>query len=97
MVNKMDNYKLMLKKEQPLHDVLTELLKDQTTGKNIVWATDTYEKYGDVYYKEQQMFPDFQLNLLYEGIMLPRIQKNTKRPKSPYKEKSRSIYPFLDM
>ena len=27
-------------------ELLTILLKDQTTNKNIIWATDNYEKYG---------------------------------------------------
>ena len=61
----MDNYALMFLPSEPLYNVLPELLKDQTTGKNIVWATDTYNEYGECYHKDRQMFPDFQLNLMY--------------------------------
>lgn len=32
------------------------------------------------------MFPDFQLNLLYDGIMLPRVQKTQKDQKTDKKE-----------
>ena len=29
--------------------LLDILLQDKTTKKNIIWATDDYEKYGDMY------------------------------------------------
>lgn len=33
-------------KSYPLHLVLDKLLADRTTGKNIIWATDSYSEYG---------------------------------------------------
>ena len=30
----------------PVFGLLDLLLKDKTTRKNIIWATDTYESYG---------------------------------------------------
>ena len=76
-----------------LHNVLPELLKDQTTGKNIVWATDTYSKYGAFYHKNRQMFPNFQLNLIYDGLMLPRIQKSFEQQKSRTKKRAEVFTP----
>ena len=89
----MDNYKELFAKNGLLYNVLAELLKDNTTNKNIVWATDTYKEYGNAYHKEQQMFPDFQLNLLYDGIMLPRIQKTQKDQKARTKKKAEVFTP----
>jgi hypothetical protein len=89
----MDNYALMFLPCEPLHNVLPELLKDQTTGKNIVWATDTYSEYGTHYHKDRQMFPDFQLNLIYDGLMLPRVQKSIAQQKSRTKSKAEVFTP----
>ena len=89
----MDNYGLMFLPHEPLYAVLPELLKDQTTGKNIVWATDTYSKYGAYYHKDRQIFPDFQLNLIYDGLMLPRIQKTIEQQKSRTKNKAEVFTP----
>ncbi len=73
--------------------ILPELLKDQTTGKNIVWATDTYAEYGAYYHKERQMFPDFQLNLIYDGKMLPRTQKTVEQQKARTKKRAEVFTP----
>ena len=32
------------------------LLKDMTTGKNIIWATDAYLKYGEDFGDKNQLF-----------------------------------------
>ena len=77
----------------PLLDVLPELLIDRTTGKNIVWATDTYEQYGAYYKRERQMFPDFNLNLILEGILLPRIQKTKEQQQARTKAKAEVFTP----
>ena len=31
----------------PVADVLNLLLQDKSTKKNIIWATDTYEEFGE--------------------------------------------------
>lgn len=77
----------------PLLDVLPELLIDRTTGKNIVWATDTYEQYGAYYKRERQMFPDFNLNLILEGILLPRIHKTKEQQHTRTKTKAEVFTP----
>ena len=73
---------------KPMNKILKLLLKDRTTGRNIVWATDTYEKYGAFYHKERQMFPDFNINLIMDGILLPRIMKSKDQQKERTKAKA---------
>ena len=74
-------------------DVLPDLLADRTTGKNIVWATDTYESYGAYYSREKQMFPDFNMNLILGGILLPRIQKTKLQKQSRTKARAEVYTP----
>lgn len=83
----------LFRKGQPLLGVLPQLLKDQTTGKNIVWATETYEAYGAYYHFDHQMFPDFNINLIMDGILLPRIQKTKEQQKSRTKARAEVFTP----
>jgi hypothetical protein len=76
-----------------LFNVLPYLLIDQTTKKNIVWATDSYLQYGAYYRPERQMFPDFNLNLIYENILLPRSQKPKEMQKARTKKKAEVATP----
>ena len=83
----------LFRKGQPLLGVLPQLLKDQTTGKNIVWATDTYAPFGAYYHFDRQMFPDFNINLIMDGIFLPRIQKTKEQQKSRTKARAEVFTP----
>lgn len=78
---------------EPMEIVMPELLADRTTRKNIVWATDTYEQYGSYYKKEKQMFPDFNLNLILDNKMLPRIQKTKEQQQSRTKARAEVYTP----
>lgn len=51
-------------------EVLDILLRDHTTQKNIIWATDNYENYGEDYSAKNQ--------IMYENcqIITVRIQKD---------------------
>lgn len=83
----------MFKPNNPMSLVLEELLKDHTTNKNIVWATDTYKEYGSAYDKENQMFPDLNINLILNGILLPRTQKTKEQQKERTKAKAEVFTP----
>lgn len=87
------SFSKMFDKNSLLYAVLPYLLKDQTTGKNIVWATDSYLQYGAYYRPERQMFPDFNLNLIYENILLPRSQKPKEMQKARTKKKAEVATP----
>lgn len=39
----------------PVAPLLDILLKDKSTKKNIIWATDTYEEYGDGFTDKEQI------------------------------------------
>lgn len=58
----------------PIQKTISILLKDKTTKKNIIWATNSYEKFGDWYEKGKQMTVDSIMGL--SPIMLqPRVLK----------------------
>ena len=51
--------------------LLEILLKDKTTGKNIIWATDNYAKYGELYSSDKEI----KIELItgeHGGIIKPR-------------------------
>ena len=75
------DFKDLFKDGQLMLSVMKPLLKDHTTGKYIVFATDTYEENGGYYHKERQMFPDFVRSIIMNGILLPRIQKTAVQQK----------------
>lgn len=49
--------KLIEFRQYPLEMVLDKLLMDKTTGKRIIWATDSYSEYGDVYCDRFEITP----------------------------------------
>lgn len=73
--------------------IIPKLLKDQTTGKNIVWATDTYKPYGNEYEKQNQMNANLSIKLIEDGIMLPRIMKTREQQEERTKEKAEVFTP----
>ena len=65
-------------KLQELSDeILKILLKDKTTKKNILWATDTYKHKGKNYYPTEQIKPSLIIGY-YGNIIKPRIEKSKK-------------------
>lgn len=73
--------------------IIPKLLKDQTTGKNIVWATDTYQAYGNEYDKKKQMDVTNSIKLIKDGIMLPRIMKTKEQQDERTKGKAEVFTP----
>jgi hypothetical protein len=64
-----------------LHDsVMDLLLKDKTTGRNILWATDDYSNYGDMYAAESEIQPclitDFDTSIIKLRIAKPLTKQN---------------------
>ena len=65
-----ENQLLQLDKE-----ILTHLLKDRTTDRNIMWCTDNYKKYGPKYEPDQAI----SINLITSrtgNIIKPRVEKS---------------------
>ena len=73
--------------------IIPKLLKDQTTGKNIVWDTDTYQPYGSEYEKKNQMNANLSIKLIKEGIMLPRIMRTKEQQDKRTKGKAEVFTP----
>lgn len=56
-------------------DVLEILLRDQTTQKNIFWATDNYEHFGDSYIFNSEIFPEL-ITGEKGNVIMPRVYKD---------------------
>lgn len=59
----------------PISVVLPILLKDKTTKKNIIWATTSYEQYGEEYTEQSEITTE-SLKNLKETIIQPRVFKS---------------------
>lgn len=56
-------------------DVLGILLRDQTTQKNIFWATDNYEHFGDSYRFNSEILPEL-ITGEKGNVIIPRVHKD---------------------
>lgn len=56
-------------------DVLGILLRDQTTHKNIFWATDNYEHFGDSYRFNSEILPEL-ITGEKGNVIMPRVHKD---------------------
>ena len=73
--------------------VLNFLLKDYNTGKNIIWATNDYEKYG-FDYKFESEITSVSLSYLDDSILQPRVCRNKETQKARTKERAEVFTPF---
>lgn len=56
-------------------EVLDILLRDQTTQKNIIWATSNYEHLGELYLESNQIKSE-KITGIKGNIIMPRVQKD---------------------
>ena len=56
-------------------EVFDILLRDQTTKKNIIWATSNYEEFGESYAKTNQIKSDL-ITGINGNVIMPRVQKD---------------------
>jgi hypothetical protein len=73
-------------------DVLSILLRDHTTKKNIFWATDNYSHLGDSYYFHLEILPDL-ITGKNGNIIMPRVQKDKLLQQSRSKEMAEVFTP----
>lgn len=87
--------------QQDLHDqnilrenklLLEILLKDQTTGNNIKWGTDSYHTNGYSFYANQEITSDL-ITGWYEGFIRPRAAKNTDEQQERQRSKAEVFTP----
>lgn len=75
----------------PVVNVLDLLLQDKSTKKNIIWATDTYEEYGEGFTDKVQM--NINSLLRYADIIRPRIQKSQEAQAQRTRKKAEVFTP----
>ncbi len=105
-INKPKHYQLSLLKfndeadidvlEQSIYDldpkILALLLQDRTTGKNILWACDSYVKYGTQYRAECEILPH-QITGAYTKLIRPRTEKTKEEQKNRTRKKAEVFTP----
>ena len=72
--------------------VLKTLLQDKNTGKNIIWATDDYKKYGPEYFSDSEM-TSYNVNALDINVLQPRVTKSKEAQKGRTKGKAEVFTP----
>ena len=72
--------------------LLEILLKDKTTGKNIIWATDNYSKYGELYTSEKEIKIEL-ITSRHGGIIKPRIEKSKTEQQQRIRQKAEVFTP----
>lgn len=73
-------------------ELLAILLKDKTTGKNILWATDNYRKYGEKYNADQQIKIDL-ITGHHGSIIRPRVAKSKTEQQQRIRQKAEVFTP----
>ena len=74
--------------------VLDTLLKDRSTGKNIIWATDPPEELQTVMYEpvtDRSQITTQQLGLTHYEVVLPPDDEADRHPAAAHPQKRRSI------
>ena len=72
--------------------LLEILLKDKTSGKNIIWATDNYSKYGELYTSEKEIKIEL-ITSRYGGIIKPRVEKSKEEQQQRVRQKAEVFTP----
>ena len=72
--------------------LLEILLKDKTTGKNIIWATDNYSKYGELYTSEKEIKIEL-ITSRHGGVIKPRVEKSKEEQQQRVRQKAEVFTP----
>lgn len=73
-------------------ELMKVLLKDKTTGKYIIWATDNYKQYGDAYLPSQEIKPELVIGKNTD-IIQPRILKSQEEQMKRTRDKAEVFTP----
>ena len=73
-------------------ELLAILLKDKTTGNNIIWATDNYAKYGEAYFFDKEITIEL-ITSRHGGIIKPRIEKSKTEQQQRVRQKAEVFTP----
>lgn len=72
--------------------LLEILLQDKTTKKNIIWATDNYSKYGELYTSEREIKIEL-ITSRHGGIIKPRVEKSKSEQQQRVRQKAEVFTP----
>ena len=72
--------------------ILDTLLKDRTTGRNIIWADDEYEALGDGYMGDDEITVE-KITGLSSGVIKPRIAKKQEHQSKRTKTRAEVFTP----
>ena len=73
--------------------LLSILLKDRSSGKNLIWATDTYVSHG-VGFGSRDYITQAQITGKRGGIIKPRTEKSKKEQQTIYKNEVATVRKF---
>lgn len=73
--------------------LLDTLLIDRTTKKNIIWATDSYERFGKVFASDKYIRPDL-VTGKYGLLIQPRAAKSLEEQRHRTKDKAEVFTPL---
>lgn len=73
--------------------LLDTLLIDRTTGKNIIWATDSYKSYGKEFAPKARMKPEL-VTGIYGKLIQPRAAKSLVEQRQRTKDKAEVFTPL---
>lgn len=92
----MENHLIDIKETQIAHydsELLSILLKDKSSGKNIIWATDNYATRGYGYQPHDYILADL-ITGRHGGVIKPRIVKSKRNRQIVYEKRERSLPPL---
>lgn len=72
--------------------ILTILLFDRTSRRNIIWATDDYAALGDAYQRESEIFPEL-VTGEHTLVIQPRTSKSIEEQQSRVRDKAEVFTP----
>ncbi len=72
--------------------LLEILLEDKTTGKNIIWATDNYSKYGELYTSEKEIKIEL-ITSRHGRLIKPRVEKSKEERLQRVRQKAEVFTP----
>ena len=73
-------------------ELLEILLKDKSTGKHIIWATDNYLKHGSMYASDKPILPEL-ITSRNGSIIKPRIEKSKTEQQQRVRQKAEVFTP----
>lgn len=89
----LDTNQIDIKEIEDLNlELLEILLKDRSSGENIIWATDTYKEFGDNFSPSAQITVE-SITGKYNEIIKPRIQKSREVQEFRSKDKAEVFTP----